>query len=296
MSEDPLVRLKRVGRCLNRIEDEEGGTPTFPLQFEKVCFICVNTSAAFRQNLGFPPLNDALQFAKTIKPIGFEIFFIENPSTKDFLRFFDCFIKGTSKHFALFYSGHGVFAKAVRSTLAPTAGFSVPVDPLVFDDGALTDEIVLSHISSNCLPGCRFTFVTDCCSGETIWNIGNGEIHGLKVPDNFVSISSTIDSDTLQTLDSASLAAFVATAQRSPSRSNRAKTATTVPEVPEPRVAPPGERIGLFTQELCKWLKKNPDITCRDLSLSMRKVMKKSHKQFVIGASQEELRTKPIFA
>jgi hypothetical protein len=314
MGEDPLVRLKQIGRCLDRIEDENGSRPTFPLEFSKVCFLCINTSSIFLQNLGFSPLNDAVQFAKAIRAFEFAVYFIQNPLSSTFMKFFDLFIKGTSEHFVLFYSGHGIFAKTVKSTLSPDR--SVPADPLVFDDGSVSDETILSHLSSNSNPRARFTFVTDCCAGESIWNVGGGTIHGLTVPSNFISISSIADVESLQTLDSATLTAFIA-----PQSSKRPKPVSTLGAEPASEEAPitvtptlksssvptlsstlrsdgppkTGPAIGLFTKELCKWLKKNPEITCKELSLCMRKVMKKSHQQFVVGSSQDSLLTIPIF-
>jgi hypothetical protein len=46
---------------------------------------------------------------------------------------------------------------------------------------------------------------------------------------------------------------------------------------------------GFFITEVAKWLKKNPEITPKDLGFSVRKVMKKNGYSFVLGTSNEEL-------
>jgi hypothetical protein len=272
MSVDPLVQLKAFGRCLDRIEDKEGRVREFPSAFEKVCFVVVDSNSVFRQKLGPSPMNDAHDFASTLYGQGYAVYFLGNPVRAQFLKFFDSFLCGTTTHLVLFYSGHGN-AQKHKTTGAWTASGAV-YHPIQFADGDLDDADIAARLESLRQPGLRVTFVTDCCEPESIWCIGGGEIHGVNVGSNVVSLSATIDDDFCDAVPSFSLTA-----------------------ISRPR-PPRGEDAmlkGKFIAEVCKWLKKNPQITGKELLFSIRKVMKAHGQKPVIGASSPELMSVPLF-
>jgi hypothetical protein len=61
-----------------------------------------------------------------------------------------------------------------------------------------------------------------------------------------------------------------------------------------PQQGEKGQR-GFFVSEVAKWLGKTPNISPKDLSFSLRKVMKKNGYSFVVGTSSEDLLLLPLF-
>jgi hypothetical protein len=74
---DPIRDLKEYGRDLAAIP-----VSRLPASFEKAAFLCVNTYASYRLNIGVTPINDAVIFAKRLKKFGY---------ARSFLKYLDRF-------------------------------------------------------------------------------------------------------------------------------------------------------------------------------------------------------------
>lgn len=246
-------RIREIGHSLDVILESDDWKSKLPSECEKMLFVCFNSESNYRLNLGVAPINDAVSFGELLKDYEFEIYFIMSPTKKVMGELLQYFMKITTKQLVVFYAGHGNIVRNIKSP------GSVPSDPFVFGDGAITDGEFVNYVNQNRQPGCRLTLITDSCQKESIWDIRKGEIHGLQIPSDVISVSATVDQELLKDVKF---------------------------EVSE---------RGVFVTDLVKWLKRNPEITPKDLRFAMRKVMKKWGHDFAIGASTAELLENPLF-
>jgi hypothetical protein len=270
---DALTCLIEIGHCLDRLAEVKDGLTKLPTSFDKLCFIVVNTTSVFRQKLGFSPLNDSLRFGRSLHKLGYSIYFLSAPVRVDFINVFEICLRSTETHLVLFYSGHG---NAHQHTL--TNNWTVPgsaYHPMHFEDGDLDDNDIISRLESVRRPGLRMTLGEDCCEPESIWSIGRGQIYGVKVPPDVVSLSATIDDDFFDTVPSFSLSAI--------SR-------------PRPQPGEEAKGQGMFSEEVRTWRTKKSQINGNELSYSMRKGLKAHGQTVVIGTSTPELVIRPLFA
>ena len=183
---DPVRRLAEYGRDLGSIPISR-----LPKELERAAFICVNTYTSYRLNLGTGPMNDAVSFAKCLKAYGFEIFFMHNPHSRNFLKYLDAFFKNTQIELVLYYVGHG-------TSVTDTDGDENDRkdEAFVFDDGVIADDVLIDHLIDCKNPNNKLVLVTDACHSGTIWDIQAGSVHGRQLPDNIMSISAANDAQT----------------------------------------------------------------------------------------------------
>lgn len=179
---DPVRRLKTYGRDLGSIPISR-----IPRELEKVCFICVNTYTSFRLNLGTGPISDAVAFAKCLKTFGHEVYFINNPHSRNFLKYLDAFFQATSNELVLYYVGQGTSSDSDEDEDVQKN------EAFAFDDGIITNDELANHIAENKQGNCRVILVTDIGSPGSIWDIRGTECHGAQIPDNVLSISASPD-------------------------------------------------------------------------------------------------------
>ncbi|KAK8853757.1 hypothetical protein M9Y10_016300 [Tritrichomonas musculus] len=184
---DPTRRLKEYGRDLGSIPISR-----IPKEMEKVCFICVNTYTSYRLNLGTGPINDAVSFAKCLKQYDYEIFFQNNPHSRNFLKYLDEFFKNTTNELVLYYVGHGTSLLDLDEDSDPTK------DAFIFDDGKIAQDTLVDHISQYKNPNQKLVLVNDSCYPGSIWDIKDAG----SFPPNIMSLCASADSQTakLQTL------------------------------------------------------------------------------------------------
>jgi hypothetical protein len=274
MVDDPLTKLKQIGRSLDRLSDETG-LRKIPTEMSKVCFLVINTDSVFRQNLGLSPLNDAYHFGKTFRNVGFEVYFTTTSFVGLFCRFFEVLLHSTSTHFLIFSSGDGTERQHKVTSNRTKSEFGY--HSFVFRDGFFDDSDIINLIEKWRRPGCRLTFVTDCTETGSIWCVGEGVIHDVSVPGDVVSISSTIDED----IDD----------QSKSGTGPGSGTGAGLREFPR------GSDVSLclFVKVLCKKVKKKPDINGEELQLNVRKILKSHGRQFMIGSSTPGLLSHPLF-
>jgi len=270
MAEDPLVKLKSIGRCIDRIGDDESGLMKIRAVQSKVCFLVINTDSIYRQNLGFAPLNDGFHIGQTFRNLGFDVYFTTTSSRSLFSKYFEVLLSSTSNHFVFVSTGQGNDRQHKLTGNWTTSDFSY--HPLVFGDGYFEDSDFISFIERFRVSGCRVTFITDSSEVESIWCVGGGEIHGLQVPADVVSISSIIEEEAEDLSQSGTKAGI-----------------RQFPRGPE-------TALGLFVRILCKNLETKPNINGKELEFNVRKILKAHGHRIVIGSSSEGSLSLPLFA
>ena len=184
---DPIRKLKTYGHDLSTM-----ALSRIPKDIVRCGFICVNTYKSYRLNLGTGPINDAVSMAKSLKNyFGFEVYFLHNPTSKNFLKYLDFMFQNTADHLVFFYVGHGT---SVRDTQGDEAdGYD---EAFVFDDGNIVDDVLIDHLIQNKREGNYITLITDACHSGSIWDIQGGAVHGRKLPENIISVSAAADAQT----------------------------------------------------------------------------------------------------
>lgn len=183
---DPVRRLKTLGRDVASVPISR-----IPTDMEKVCFICVNTYTSYRLNLGTGPMNDAVSFAKCVKNFDFEVYFMHNPHSRNFLKYLDAFFANTKTELVVYYVGHG-------TSVSDTDGDEGDKkdEAFVFDDGVIVDDVLIDHLIEHKNPSSKLILVTDACHSGTIWDIQAGSVHGRQLPENIMSLSAANDAQT----------------------------------------------------------------------------------------------------
>jgi hypothetical protein len=173
---DPVRLLKELGHDLTAIP-----IANLPPTFAKVAFLCVNTHCSFRQGVGVPPINDAVLLANCLRRFSFEIYFLHNPHSGNFLRYLDVFFTATTGRLVLFYVGQGA---------------GLHEDAFIFDDGQIPESEMVDHLIENKNANCEVILITDACRSGTIWDIQNGKVKGRALPPGVISLSSATDAET----------------------------------------------------------------------------------------------------
>lgn len=186
MSSDPVRRLKELGRDVSSV-----AISRLPTNLTKACFICVNSYTSYRLSLGTGPINDAVSFAKCMKNFEYEVFFLHNPHSRNFLKYLDAFFKNTSVELVVYYVGHGTSVKDVSGD--ETDGTD---EAFVFDDGTISDDTLIDHLIDCKHPDSKLILVTDACHSGTIWDIQGGNVKGRQLPPGIMSVSAANDKQT----------------------------------------------------------------------------------------------------
>lgn len=186
MTTDAVRRLKTYGRDLATIPISR-----LPNEFDKACYLIVNTYTSYRLNLGTGPLNDAVSFAKCMKNFGYKVFFVHNAHKKNFLNYLDKFLAKTKGELVIYYVGHGTSVPDLDGD--EDDGYD---EAFVFDDGIVIDDILVEHLIANKNPENEVVMVTDACFSGSIWDIQSGNVNGRVLPDRIMSISAANDKQT----------------------------------------------------------------------------------------------------
>ena len=186
MTTDAVRRLKTYGRDVSSI-----AVSRIPADMDKTCFICVNTYTSYRLSLGTGPLNDAVTWAKRMKAFGYEIYFMHNPHSRNFLKYLDAFLEKVKGELVVYYVGHGT--SVVDRDGDESDGMD---EAMVFDDGTVIDDVLVNHLCEHKHPDSKLILVTDACHSGTIWDIHNGSVNGRNLPENVISISAANDKQT----------------------------------------------------------------------------------------------------
>jgi hypothetical protein len=246
---DAVRQLKTYGRDISETFIER-----LPKEFERVCFICVNSYRSFRQAIGVTPIQDAVALAKCVRYFEYEVYFVHNPHARTFIDYLNYLIEHTSRHVMVYYVGLGTTVRDLDRTLTR----SIYDEAFTFDDGSISDEEFLDSLEYK-NPNNKITLITDTCKPETTWNLPIGpELRGRPLPPNVISLSALPTQTTSKQM--------MALCQSQ----------------------------GIFTFNLTKFLKADPKITAKQLCEKMTAVLGDFAQVFEAGTSSPELLDEPV--
>lgn len=181
----------------NQLELENHATnlkkiKSFPKCLSRAVFICCNTYSNSDYLLGVGPMNDAIAVAAYMTKIGFNTYFLHNPRSTEFLKYFNDFIQKTTEYLVIYYIGHSssINKKNEDETV-------IKDEVLIFDDNSLSDYEMISAInSSKKLESTKICFISDCCHSGSIYDLNVYKSLKIKIPPNVISFSSIRDSNT----------------------------------------------------------------------------------------------------
>jgi hypothetical protein len=183
---DPVRELKKYGRDVAALP-----VSRLPTTFGRAAFICCNNYSSYRLSLGTGPVNDAVSFAKLMKQFDFQVFFLHNPRSRNFLTYLDAFFSRTTERLVFYYVGHGTNVKDLDGDEGDGQD-----EAFVFDDGIVIDDDLISHLCTNKNPSNAIVLVTDACHSGSIWDIQAGSVKGRTLPPRIMSLSAATDAQT----------------------------------------------------------------------------------------------------
>jgi hypothetical protein len=246
---DPIRRLKEIAHDLQAIPIQR------VREMQKVFLICVNTYKSYQLNLGTAPIQDAFQLARLVKLAGYDIYYLHNPHAATFLEYFDAFLHFTNYHLIFLFVGRG-------TSVADLNGDELDGrdEALVFDDGDIIDDDLVTHLVRNKDPRSVLTLLTDALHKDTIWNLTEKAENGEPIPPLVRSLSAETK---LQT-----------------------QTATFDAVI---RV-----EKGAFTHALAQALRNNPRGTPKDFEPQVRSILKEVGQVYSFGTTSPELLDEPL--
>jgi hypothetical protein len=152
----------------------------------KAALLVVNTYTKKEYQLGVAPMNDAVNVADSLIPLGFKVYFTHNPKSAEFLKILKHFISMTKTELFIYYTGHGTRVTDKNGDEADGKD-----EAMVFDDAFVTDDKLLEVLKTKC-EGSKVILVNDCCHSGSIWDLKIGK--GL--PENCLCLSAAMDSQT----------------------------------------------------------------------------------------------------
>ena len=247
--EDALAQISKVATNL------KGASPSSIKPADKLCFICCNTYTKAQYQLGVGPLNDSVTVAMNHKKRGYQVFFLHNPTPQEFLTFLPLFMKQTKTALTVFFTGHGANVKDKNGD--ESDGFD---EAMVFDTGHIVDDDLVKIICENCNGVVKVLLLTDCCHSGSIWDLQSADDHGLKLPQNVISISAAKDSQTA----------------KQTKMNNKDQ--------------------GIFSYFFWKLLNAEPKLTPKDLETKMNASLNKFKQHYTAFATSSNMMNQPLFA
>lgn len=159
---------------------------SLPNEHRKCVLICCNTYNKPEYSLGVGPMNDTLAVTSFMRNIGFQVFFIHNPTPNEFLHYFKHFVGCTKEYLLVYYTGHG---GSIENTNNNEKNDKAEV--LIFDENFITDDILSEAIANSGKPeSSTVCFLNDCCHNGSIFNFELGYFKGMRMPPKIFSISA----------------------------------------------------------------------------------------------------------
>jgi hypothetical protein len=177
---DPIRRLKEHARDAKQIPLE-----VFRQQRERVLLISINTYTSYDMNIGSGPFEDAFQLSRIVKLQGYEVFYIHNPHAATFLNYFDKFLALTTNHLIFLYVGRGTSVVDLNGDEGD--GYD---EALVYDDGNVIDDVLVTHLVNYKNPNSVLTLLTDARHKDVIWNMHEKAEDGRPIPPGVRSLSA----------------------------------------------------------------------------------------------------------
>lgn len=181
MSES-LTLLRSIARDLTK----KPPLTSVPATLDKACFICCNTYTVPKYTLGVGPTNDAITIAANHKQRGYQVFFIYNPTPKEFLDFLPLFLSRTKKELTVYYTGNGALKTFSNADNADQ-------DAMVFDNGSIKCADLLNVLQANKNEKVRILLLSDACKSGPVWDIQSAVTREIHLTPNIIALSAAKD-------------------------------------------------------------------------------------------------------
>lgn len=132
-------------------------------------------------------------------------------------------------------------------------------EAMFFVNGPVVDDVLIGTLCQHKNPQSKVVLVTDACHSGTIWDIQSGNFKGRALPPRIISVSAASDKQTAK---------------------------QTVREKVEQ---------GMFTYNLMKLLKANPNLNARDVKRELKTALEKYSQTCTIATTSAELIDEPLF-
>ena len=227
-----------------------------PTDLKRCVYICCNTYTRPDYSLGVGPMNDALAVAGYFKQLGFDLYFAHNPTSDEFLRYLEHFVKNTKEYLVVYYTGHGGSIDDQNGD--ETDGKD---EALVFDDNFVVDDKLADVLASSGKPDssvvCLFN---DCCHSGTIYDLKPGLFNGNQMPTKIFSLSAACDAQTAK------------------------------------QTSVGGKDQGIFTFYFLKLLSQDPSLTPITMEAQINQYLKKFDQTYMCSSTSPEVLNKPCFS
>lgn len=227
-----------------------------PTNLTRCVFICCNTYTKPSYSLGVGPMNDSITVATYLKTIGFKVYFIQNPTAAEFMKYFKYFMENTKEYLIVYYSGHGASVDDKNGDEEDGKD-----EALVFDDNFIIDDDLSEAIATCGKPASsKICLFNDCCHSGTIYDLKAGSYNGRKMPENIMSISAARDSETAK------------------------------------QTSVGGNDSGVFTFYFFKLLSQNENLNAKTMAPQIEQYLKRFEQTYVCTSTSEEILNEPLFS
>ena len=180
-----LTLIRSIARDLTK----KPPITTIPATLDKACFIICNTYTVPKYALGVGPMNDAITVAKCHKDCGYQVFFLNNTSDKEFLSYLPLIVKRTKKELTIYYTGYATNIKTNDQD-------EINAESMIFDNGSVSDNKFFNCIAENSNGKARILLIADCCHAGILWDMQLAQKNSISLPQNILSLYSTKISET----------------------------------------------------------------------------------------------------
>jgi hypothetical protein len=154
--------------------------------------MCINTYTDPKRALGVGPLNDAITCGANHNLMNYLVYYLHNPTTKQFLDYLTVFLRITSENLTIYYTGHG--AQVADRNGDEDDGMD---EVMVFQSGHIVDDDLADILKKNANGRTKIVLISDCCRSGTIWDIPSNVTRAERnFPANIISFSASRDSQT----------------------------------------------------------------------------------------------------
>ena len=247
---DPIRRLKEIARDISQVPIQN-----VPRSLDKVFFICVNTYKGFQVNIGSSPMMDAFNLARVVKLKGYQLFFIHNPHSAIFMQYFAAMLSSVNNHLIFMYIGRGTGVEDLDGDEVDGVD-----EALVFDDGVIIDDDLVSCLVRYKNENSRLTLITDASYKDTIWDMNEKAKNGKPIPPGVLSLSAE----------------------------TRLTTMTPTVEA-EARV-----EKGMLAEALTLAFRQNIDATPNQLQTMVENKLREAGQVYTVGSTSPELLDQPV--
>lgn len=247
--EENSCELDEVAKDIKKLSSLKGQ------DIKKAVLICCNTYTRPEYSLGVGPMNDSITVASYMKDIGFDVYYVHNPKSSEFLKYLRYFYHWTTEYLVVYYTGHGASVKDYNGD--EEDGYD---EAMVFDDDFVVDDDLADILcKSEKKPTSKVLLLTDCCHSGSIYDLQSASYRGLTVPPNLLSISAARDKQTAKQ--------------------------TTIGSKDQ----------GIFTFYFFKFLSTNPRMTPKQMETQSQPYLSRFDQNFVCFATTDGMLNQPIF-